>query len=368
MAQRHTVSGRRSIMAWLAIILVLMLAILLVIVRFIFVPQEQLRQQAQATAEARQTEVERLYAVGVVFQNAGDCVKAAEALAQVINLEPSYKDARTRLAEARACQQAAEATATAQAIAMAQATVEAQATATADARALAQATAATATAVAEANAARVTAEAAAAIEATYQRGLGYYNLERWAEAKAAFEEVFAVDPTYKDIQAKLAEVEAKLAEAERLIPTIVPIPTATSTSPLQTPQIINVALDKPADAPRSMETAPPNRAVDGDPNTWWCAPGQTGTWEVKLNGATIVKIEAISILQYEGPSKHEMRLYTTDTRFEAKSFERSTKTRDIFSWELDQPLENVQRVRMVTTQAPAWICWAEVRVFGYYPP
>ncbi len=222
MAHRHTVSGRRSVLAWLAIVLVLVLASVLATVVFIIAPQQQLRQQVQATAEARQAEVERLYQAGVAFQNAGDCSKAADSLAQVISREPGYKDTQVRLAEARACQQAAEATATAQAIAMAQATVEAQATATADARALAQAVAATATAAAEASAARATAEAVAAIETAYQRGLGYYHLERWAEAKTAFEEVFAADPTYKDVQTKLAEVEAKLAEAQELTPTATP--------------------------------------------------------------------------------------------------------------------------------------------------
>ena len=227
MAQRHTVSGRRSVLAWLAIVLVLVLAIALAAFVLVIGPQQQLRQQVQATAEARQAEVERLYQAGMAFQDAGDCDKAAESLTQVISMEPGYKDAQSRLAEARACQQAAEATATTQAIAMAQATVEAQATATADARALTQAAAATATAAAEASAARATAEAAAAIEAAYQRGLGYYNLERWAEAKAAFEEVFNADPTYKDVQAKLAEVGAKLVAAKKLTPTAAPVPTST---------------------------------------------------------------------------------------------------------------------------------------------
>jgi len=113
MSQRHTASGRRPTLVWLAVVLVLVLAIALAVVVFIIGPQQQLRQQAQATAEARQAEAERLYTAGVAFQNAGDCGRAVESLAQVISLEPNYKDAQTRLAEARACQQATEATATA---------------------------------------------------------------------------------------------------------------------------------------------------------------------------------------------------------------------------------------------------------------
>lgn len=325
MTQRRTVSGRRSALTWLAIVLVLVLAIALAAIVFIIGPQQQLRQQAQATAEARQAEVERLYAAGIAFRNAGDCAKAAESLAQVINLGPGYKDAQDRLAEARACRQAAEATSTAQAIAIAEATAEAQTAATIQARTLAQANAATATAAAQAGAATATTEAAATIEAAYQRGVEYYNLERWTNAKAAFEEVIAVDPVYKDVQTLLPEVEARLAELQELAPTVSPIATTTVAPPKQTPEITNIALDKPADAPRSMETEPPNRAVDGNLETLWCAPGQTGTWEVRLNGAVVTTVEAISVMTNEGVSKHEIRLYSTDTRFEAKSFERHTK-------------------------------------------
>jgi tetratricopeptide (TPR) repeat protein len=215
MTQRKSVRGPRSSVLWLVIILVLALAIALAVILVIIGPQQQLRQQVQATAEARQAEVERLYQAGVAFQDAGDCSKAAKALAQVISKEPGYKDAQSRLAEARACQQAAEATATA------------------DARSSAQAAAATAT-----------VEAAAAIEAAYQRGLGYYNLERWAEAQAAFGEVFALDPTYKDVQTKLAEVEAKLAEVRRLTPTATPRPTDTPV-PL-TPVLAIAAMGQPS--------------------------------------------------------------------------------------------------------------------------
>ena len=230
MAQRQTVSGRRSTLAWLAIVLVLVLAIALAAFVLVIGPQQQLRQQAQATAEAHQAEVERLYAAGVAFQDAGDCRRAVESLAQVISTEPGYKDAQSRLAEVHACLQAAEATTTAQAIAVAQATAEANATATAQAIAMTQAAAqanATATAaagtLAQAAAATATAETAAAIEAAYQRGLGYYNMERWAEAKMTFEEIFAVNPTYKDVQAKLAEVEVRLAEIRALTPTAAPV-------------------------------------------------------------------------------------------------------------------------------------------------
>jgi tetratricopeptide (TPR) repeat protein len=370
MTQRYTVSGRRSALVWLAIVLVLVLAIALAAVVFVIGPQQQLRQQVQATAEARQVEVERFYQAGAAFQNAGDCGKAADSFAQVINKEPGYKDAQSRLTQARACQQAAEATATAQAIAMAQATVEAQATATADARALAQAAAVTATAAAEANSARATAEAMAAIKAAYQRGMGYYNLERWAEAKAAFEEVFDADPTYKDVQTKLTEVETKLAEAQKLTPTAVPVPIATPIPPAQTPQIINVALKKPATASLTYKQDTPNKANDGDLETSWNA-GTFGPqwWEVELDGATVTRIRLV--VHYGATrveeSKYEVRVYYQPDEAVLKEFSKVAKDGDVFTWTLEQAVSNVQKVRVITWSSPSWVAWDEVEIYGYYP-
>jgi tetratricopeptide (TPR) repeat protein len=79
--------------------------------------------------------------------------------------------------------------------------------------------AATATAVAQATVAAGPTATAAALEAHYQKGLGYMNIGRWQEARAELEQVFAVNPNYNDVQAKLKEAEAKLTQ---LSPTIIP--------------------------------------------------------------------------------------------------------------------------------------------------
>ena len=247
MSQRRTVSGRRSALVWLAVVVVLMLAVALAAVVFIIGPQQQLRQQAQATAEARQAEVERLYVTGVAFQDAGDCEQAAESLTQLIRLEPGYKDAQSRLAEVRACQQAAETTATAQAIAMAQATAQAQTTVTAEAIAVAEQARldvrATATAQVQATATVQAVAATAtmdAVEIHYQKGLAYVKLQRWSEAQVELEAVFEADPNYKDVQAQLAMVNSGLI---KLTPTATPTlsitPTPTeSPTPIPSPTVV----------------------------------------------------------------------------------------------------------------------------------
>jgi tetratricopeptide (TPR) repeat protein len=232
MAQRKSVRGPRSSVLWLVIVLVLVLAIALATVVFVIGPERQLAVQATATAQAHASEVQRAYDAGVAFATAGDWDKAAEQFAKVVALEPGYKDAVARLAEARANADAARATATAQAIAMAK---KAAATATAEIR--------------------------SAIESAYQRGLAYFDLERWEQAKAEFEQVIAVDPNYKDVQAKLAEAENRLAEIRALTPTATltitpgpsptPLPTATNTP---TAALTNTPTPAPTSTPTSMPT------------------------------------------------------------------------------------------------------------------
>ena len=238
MAQRQSVRGPRSSLLWLAIILILVLAIALAAVVFVIGPERQLAvqatataqayiTQATATAQAHASEVQRAYDAGVAFATAGDWEKATEEFARVVALEPGYKDVTARLAEARANADAARVTATAEAII-----------------------------AAEQAAAKATAETRSAIESAYQRGLAYLDLERWEQAKAEFEQVIAGDPNYKDVQAKMAEVEARLAEIRALTPTatltITPGP-----SPTPPPTATNTPTTTPTKTPTPAPTATP---------------------------------------------------------------------------------------------------------------
>lgn len=72
---------------------------------------------------------------------------------------------------------------------------------------------------------------AEALEFLYQKGLGYINIEHWQQAKTTLEVVFEIDPNYKDVQAKLIEVEAQMARLN-ITPTSMPLsgpPAATNT-------------------------------------------------------------------------------------------------------------------------------------------
>jgi len=218
MPQRTKVVGARAPVLWLLIIVALVLAGLLAAGRLMLYPQLQEKREAQA----RLTEAEQHYQAGVAFQNVEEWEAARGEYTQVIALDASYKDAQARLAEVKARIAEKEATATAAAMAQAdQARADAQATATAQAQATAEARA-----NAQATAAAAPAATAEALEAHYQKGLGYMNMGRWEEAKAELGLVFDMDPNYKDIQVKLAEVEAELA---KLTPTATSTPVATAT-------------------------------------------------------------------------------------------------------------------------------------------
>jgi Tfp pilus assembly protein PilF len=68
---------------------------------------------------------------------------------------------------------------------------------------------------------------AIAIEAVYQKGLAYINIERWQEAKNQLDIVFELDPNYKQVQTKLREVESEIAKE----PSSVQQPTSTYNAP-----------------------------------------------------------------------------------------------------------------------------------------
>lgn len=209
MAQRKSVRGSRSAVVWLAIVLVLVLAIALAMIVFIIGPQQQLRQQAQATTEARQAEVERLYTAGLAFQTTGDLEKARGEYEQVIAIDASYKDVQTKLADVREQQKVHH----------------------------------------------------------YQRGLDYMNTGQYAEAVAEFKVVMELDTRYEDVQAKLNEAEVKLAEVRALTPTAVPVPTTTPIPPTATPGPSATAtlIPTPTPLPPTATSIPPTATPGPSP-------------------------------------------------------------------------------------------------------
>ena len=225
MSQRTRVVGTRSFIVWLLIIIAVVLVAALAVAGLVVYP----RLQEQQAEQARLAQADQHYQAGIAFQDVGDWEAAEAEYRQVVTLDAGYKDTKARLAEVKARLAEKEAIATAVAMAQAeQARVDAQATATGQAQATSEARA-----NAEATAAAAPAATAEALEAHYQKGLGYINIRRWVEAKTELERVFEANPNYKEVQAKLAEVEAEIA---KLTPAATPTPITTATpTPTATP-------------------------------------------------------------------------------------------------------------------------------------
>lgn len=244
MPQRTKVVGTRAPIIWLLIVIALVIIAGLALGGLVVYPRLQ-KQQAEQTGL---TQAEQHYQAGVAFQDVGDWVAAETEYKQVVAFDADYKDAKTRLAEVRTRLAEGEATATAVAIAQAErAQAEAQATATAQAQATAEAQA-----NAQATAAAAPTATAEALEAHYQKGLGYMNMGRWDGAKTELEQIFEVDPNYKEVQAKLAEVEAEVA---KLTPTATPEP--------PTPEATNTPV-----ATATPESLFSDNFDDGDTQGW----------------------------------------------------------------------------------------------------
>ena len=255
MSQRTKVVGPRPLIIWLLIVIAVVVAVGGLVLYF--------HRQEQRIEQTRLAQAEQHYQAGVAFQNVSDWEAAEAEFKQVIALDADYKDVQTRLAEVKAKQQQALATTqakAAQATATAQARAEATAAAVTTEAKIAQATSVAATATAQARTtlqaqetkATATAEALAQLEAHYQKGLGYTNLGQWEEARAELEQVFQVEPNYKEVQAKLAEVEVELA---KLTPTATPEP--------PTPEATNTPV-----ATATPESLFSDNFDDGDAQGW----------------------------------------------------------------------------------------------------
>ena len=180
---------------------------------------------ATVTAEA-QAQLEAHYQGGMAFEKAGSWDEAKEEFESVIRADSDHADVQDRLAAvnkaiadlahtATAEAKSQEMTATARAETReARLTAEKKAglaRATADARELELKR----TAERQSALATGTAEAHAQLEVLYQKGLSYAQTGKWIEARTELQQVFDADPTYQEVQEKLAEVEAKLeTEAE----------------------------------------------------------------------------------------------------------------------------------------------------------
>jgi hypothetical protein len=105
-------------------------------------------------------------------------------------------------------------------------------------------------------------------------------------------------------------------------------------------------------------------AFDGDPNTYWNAGRHPPAWiEARFRAPRQVKgIELLVLQGPEGDTHHEVIARDSAGERTVKEFKGFTKTGDRLKAEFDPPLRDVQRIRILTTTSPSWVCWAEIRI------
>jgi len=178
--------------------------------------------------------------------------------------------------------------------------------------------AATATAVAIAQAERAWADAQAtataqvqattqALEAHYQKGLGYMNMGQWAEAKSELDQVFGADPTYKDVQAKLTEVRKKLSELALLTPTPTPVPPAPPT-PKPTSVAVGVI---PFSAPGNPQALNPALG-------WQPGGSKANAFDLTLNPGALTLIAGAETDHWKSDDSAPLVVYSIQGDFEAQ--------------------------------------------------
>lgn len=244
MSQRTVVVGARAPIIWLLIFVAAVVVVAGTVGVLVLLPQRNAGQHYQA---------------GLAFEVAEEWEAARVEYMQVIGIDAAYKDAQARLAAVKLHLAGSASTATAIAVAVAG---QAQATAQAEASAHAQT-------VTEAQSAALTATVQA-LEARYQRALGFVNMERWVEAQAELQAIFDTAPNYKDIQGQLALVNAEVA---KLTPTTTTTPLHIPT-PLVTPAPLRpIELFTDSSWKSSTEEIPEWETLAFD-DSWWSSAEQ----------------------------------------------------------------------------------------------
>jgi F5/8 type C domain len=129
----------------------------------------------------------------------------------------------------------------------------------------------------------------------------------------------------------------------------------------------NLALGKHASASASYQASTPDRAVDGDADTWWSAgAGPPGWIQVDLGAAVRVTEVRLVVSQYPaGKTHHRVSCAATTggVRRVLADITRTTKDLDVLTVQLVAPV-TCRLLRVETLSGPSWVAWREIEVLG----
>ena len=129
----------------------------------------------------------------------------------------------------------------------------------------------------------------------------------------------------------------------------------------------NLALDQPVTASKGEAERPPKYAVDGNTSTDWSAGGPPLQW-IEIDLGSPARVEQVNLLvtQYpSGDTVHRILVRTATGEFvEVHQFEQYTTTGDWLQFIPDEPLDDIQVIRIETVKSPSWVGWLEIEVIG----
>jgi F5/8 type C domain/Cellulase (glycosyl hydrolase family 5) len=129
----------------------------------------------------------------------------------------------------------------------------------------------------------------------------------------------------------------------------------------------DLALNAAVKASYSLPDQPASNAVDGAFDTQWGSGSGPTQWiEINLGKPSTITTVRLTVAQYpNGSTTHQVwvRGASGDLKL-VHEFKGATEDNQTLEFNLDSPLQDIQYIRIVTTQSPSWVSWKEIEVLG----
>ena len=129
----------------------------------------------------------------------------------------------------------------------------------------------------------------------------------------------------------------------------------------------NLALGRPVTVSAALPEEPPEAAVDGDTEAQWSAGAFPEQWLMIDLGApyTIGSIRLLVGQWPAGQTRHQLFVAGPDGAMRLLvEFDDYTRDYDWLEYLPDAPLRDVQYIRLLTLESPAWVAWREIEVLA----
>lgn len=128
----------------------------------------------------------------------------------------------------------------------------------------------------------------------------------------------------------------------------------------------DLAAGRPVSASSSLPEEPPEAAVDSNVVSQWGSGADAPQWiEVDLGGVTVGRVR-LTVGQWPaGRTVHEVEIRTGGGLELIHTFDGETEGGDVLEFVLDEPIFEVETIRVTTRVSPSWVAWIEIEVFGY---